>query len=110
MAKKGRTLDLPSVTRVYQNHHLDSTRWGLYSPRPDDIVITTAYKSGTTWIQDIYYELIYGHLDPKPAAETISIWPDAHFMGISRDKLKTWLEGFTTQRYIKSHLPLEVIV
>ncbi len=38
-------MDLPKVTRVYQNHHLDSTRWSLYSPRPDDIVITTAYKS-----------------------------------------------------------------
>ncbi len=100
-------MDLPKVTRRYQNHHLDSTRWDVYSPRADDIVITTAYKSGTTWTQDIYYHLLYGHLDPMPAADTINVWPDAYFMGLGRDALKTWLDGFTTQRTIKSHLPLD---
>ena len=44
-------MDLPVMNRVYQNHHLDSTRWDLYKPRPDDIIITTAYKAGTTWTQ-----------------------------------------------------------
>ena len=36
-------------SRIYQNHHLDSTRWDKFIPRPDDIVITTSYKAGTTW-------------------------------------------------------------
>jgi aryl sulfotransferase len=98
---------LPAVTRTYQNHHLDSTRWDLYTPRPDDIIITTAYKSGTTWTQDIFYELLYGDLDEKPEKQMVNVWPDAYFMPISRDELRSWLEGFTNRRYLKSHLPLD---
>lgn len=29
-------------SRVYQNHHLDSTRWKPYVARDDDIIISTA--------------------------------------------------------------------
>jgi|TARA_B100000959_G_scaffold100002_1_gene105774 aryl sulfotransferase len=100
-------LELPVATRVYQNHHLDSTRWDLFEPRSDDIVITTAYKSGTTWTQDIFYHLIYGDSDPLPKPDSVNVWPDANFMGIDRDFLKKWLAGFEKQRYIKSHLPLD---
>jgi aryl sulfotransferase len=39
---------LPERSRTYQNHHLDSTRWDGFTPRPDDIVIATPYKAGTT--------------------------------------------------------------
>ena len=43
----------PPADREYRNHHLDSTRWDDFVPRDDDIVITTAYKAGTTWTQRI---------------------------------------------------------
>ena len=36
-------------TRVYQNHHLDSTRWEGFVPRPDDIVVSTSTTNGATW-------------------------------------------------------------
>ena len=39
---------LPVETRAYQNHHLDSTRWSAYTPRPSDIIVSTSYKAGTT--------------------------------------------------------------
>lgn len=38
----------PQVTHMYQNHHLDSTRWDRFFPREGDIVVATPYKSGTT--------------------------------------------------------------
>ena len=59
-------MELPKRTRTYQNHHLDSTRWDLVEPRPDDIVVTTSYKSGTTWTQSILLHLIYADVDPLP--------------------------------------------
>lgn len=43
----------PQRTHVYQNHHLDSTRWNYFAHRPGDIVISTSYKAGTTWMQSI---------------------------------------------------------
>src|SRR5436190_8369392 len=50
----------PERTREYRNHHLDSTRWDAVNPRDDDIVITTAYKAGTTWTQRIVAGLVFG--------------------------------------------------
>ena len=48
----------PEIIHVYQNHHLDSTRWNVYKPRDNDIIISSSYKSGTTWTQSIIRELI----------------------------------------------------
>jgi Sulfotransferase domain len=44
---------VPKLIHTYQHHHLDSTRWAHFTPRDDDIVISTPYKSGTTWTQEI---------------------------------------------------------
>ena len=33
------SLLMPEVKHIYQNHHLDSTRWDDYIPRNDDIII-----------------------------------------------------------------------
>ncbi|MEJ6704727.1 MAG: sulfotransferase domain-containing protein [Pseudomonadales bacterium] len=98
---------LPQVTRTYKNHHLDSSRWDLYRPRSNDVIIATAYKSGTTWTQNIFYELLYGDETQKPSPDSVNVWPDADFRGLKRDALKTWLDGFEAQRYIKSHIPLD---
>ena len=50
---------MPRTTRVYQNHHLDSTRWQHIEPRDGDIIVTTSYKSGTTWTQGILNALLH---------------------------------------------------
>ncbi len=44
----------PTVTRVYQNHTIDSTRWRRPATR-GDIIVATPYKSGTTWMQAIVH-------------------------------------------------------
>lgn len=99
--------ETPKVTRVYQNHHLDSTRWEVIRPRDTDIIVTTSYKSGTTWAQQILHSLLYGKQDPVPELAAISPWPDARFMGISKQDLGGWAEGLTGRRFLKSHLPLD---
>jgi aryl sulfotransferase len=99
--------DLPEITRVYQNHHLDSTRWEFYQPRPDDIIVTTSYKSGTTWTQEILLHLLHGKEDPLPDMRALSQWVEARFQGISKEDMGKLLEANPSRRFIKSHLPLD---
>ena len=91
-------------TRVYQNHHLDSTRWRVFEPRDDDIVVTTAYKAGTTWMQAIVAELLFGGDPPAPVSE-ISPWLDMRVPPL--EAVATLLEGQTHRRFVKTHLALD---
>ncbi len=97
----------PEVTRLYQNHHLDSSRWDDFRPRDDDIIVTTSYKSGTTFTQQILSHLLYGHLDPMPERDQLSPWLDARFHPQSLSERLDGLEAMTGRRFIKSHLPLD---
>jgi aryl sulfotransferase len=98
---------LPRVTRVYQNHHLDSTRWECYAPRDGDIIVSTSYKCGTTWAQQILLHLLHGHEDPLPDKSMLSPWVEARFQGIDREALEERLESLGDRRFLKSHLPLD---
>jgi aryl sulfotransferase len=91
----------PERTREYRNHHLDSTRWDRVVPRDDDIVITTAYKAGTTWTQRIVAALVLG---PGPInLSSESPWIDARFHGPIEPLLEQ-LEAQQHRRFVKSHL------
>ena len=100
------TQQLPQLTRVYQNHHLDSTRWEVVEPRDGDVIVTTSYKSGTTWTQQILNALIHDGEDPMPSLHDASPWVDARFHGPKELVAKACaeLEG---QRFLKSHLPFD---
>jgi aryl sulfotransferase len=50
----------PCRVRTYRNQHLDSTRWDRFQPRADEVLISTSYKSGTTWMQRIVSLLVFG--------------------------------------------------
>jgi len=96
---------VPRRTRVYRNHHFDSTRWDYFATRPDDVVIATSYKAGTTWTQAIVAHLIFqdGEL-PAPLGE-LSPWLDMRIV-----PLEVVLGGLAAQRHrrvVKTHLPLD---
>jgi aryl sulfotransferase len=95
----------PRIEHVYQNHHLDSTRWNRFVPREDDIVIATSYKAGTTFTQTIVGNLLFpdGSL-PGPAA-SISPWLDMRIVPL--ELVLDQLEAQEHRRYIKTHLPLD---
>lgn len=98
-------MQLPQRTRSYRNHHLDSTRWDGFVPRPDDIVVATPYKSGTTWTQAIVANLIFpGGSLPAPLGE-LSPWLESRTRPI--DEVLARLEAQDHRRFIKSHLGLD---
>jgi aryl sulfotransferase len=94
----------PAVTHVYHHHTLDSTRWNHFTPRPDDIVIATPYKSGTTWMQIIVMHLIFKDLQIRPVWE-LSQWLD--FRPALLSDIINFYEQQNHRRFIKTHLPLD---
>ncbi len=95
---------LPRVERVYQNHHLDSTRWDYFRPRVGDIVIATPIKSGTTWMQAIVLHLIFQDLHKR------DIWKHSVWLDWRADPLEEMIDILEAQghrRAIKTHLPLD---
>lgn len=95
---------LPERQHVYQNHTLDSTRWDRFQPRPDDIIVATPTKSGTTWMQTIVLNLIFQDGQVRDVNEFA---PFLDMRLFSLDATISSLEAQTHRRCLKSHLPLD---
>ena len=95
----------PDVRHIYQNHHLDTTRWDRFRPRRDDIVISTSYKAGTTLTQTIVLNLLFPD-GPPAVVMDLSPWLDMRIGG-PLDEVLARIEAQTHRRCIKTHLPLD---
>ena len=93
--------------REVRSRVFDSARWANYRPRPDDIVIATYSKCGTTWMQRIVCMLVFKSADPKPVWD-LSPWPDMRLFGPIEDTLAQ-AEALTNRRFFKSHLPYDAL-
>jgi aryl sulfotransferase len=99
---------LPCRTRIYRNHHLDSTRWDAVRYRPGDIVVSTSAKAGTTWLQRILSLLVFG-TGPLPDVLTrLSPWIDRRFVE-PIDEVVARIEAQRHRRFLKTHLPLDAL-
>lgn len=98
----------PRRTRVYRCHHLDSTRWDHYRPRPGDVVVSTSVKAGTTWMQRILSLFVFGTDDLPGSLWHVSPWLDARFVE-PVESMAERLEAQEHRRFVKSHLPLDAL-
>jgi aryl sulfotransferase len=92
-------------TREYRTATMDSHRWDNFRARPDDIVVATYPKCGTTWTQRIIDILIHQSVAPRPITQSYP-WLDATFL-TPIDALLEQLEAQTHRRGIKSHMPFD---
>jgi len=98
----------PQRTRVYRCHHLDSSRWDNLVHRPNDIVITTSLKAGTTWTQRIVSLLVFQSTDLPFSLHTASPWVDARFVGGTAEMLAI-VNALEHRRFFKSHLAFDAL-
>lgn len=91
--------------RDYKDTLTDSRRWGAFTPRDGDIVVSTPPKCGTTWTQAILAMLITG--DPLVDAQTSmkSPWIDISFRDVA--EVMARLEAQEHRRQVKTHTPFD---
>ncbi len=98
---------VPRKTRELHSHHFDSTIWNDLRFRDDDIVISTYAKSGTTWMQQIIAQMIFGG-DPNLEVAEMSPWLD---LRVPPKEVKLPIvEAQKHRRFLKTHLPVDALV
>jgi aryl sulfotransferase len=98
---------MPVKTREIHNHHMDSTIWNDFTFRPDDIIIGSYAKSGTTWTQQILGQLVFGGAEGLDVAG-MSPWMD---LRVPPKEVKlAAVEAQSHRRFLKTHLPVDALV
>jgi len=92
--------------REVRNHTIDSTYWNHFRFRPGDIVTVTWAKTGTTWLQQILSQLIFEGAEGLPV-QMMSPWVELRAVPIHFTVAT--LEAQTHRRFMKSHLPADVL-
>ena len=96
----------PKKLHEYTNHPvIDSTRWRVYNHRPGDIVISTSYKTGTTWMQTIVANLLFQDGQFPAPVSAMAPWLDMAVPPL--EEIARALEAQTHRRFIKAHLALD---
>ncbi len=99
---------LPERSRIYQCHHFDGTRWDYLERRPDDIIIATSYKAGTTWTQAIVAHLLWPGGDLPAPPSVLSPWLDMR--AVPLEVALNELKAQAHRRFIKTHLPFDGMI
>ena len=95
--RRGRKLYLGPLT--------DSRRWQRVSLRPDDVIVASPPKSGTTWMQTMIALLLSGDPEVEPNVSLNMPWVDIRFREIG--EVAARLQAMTHRRCLKSHTPLD---
>ena len=97
--------ELPKQTSTYTGPLTDTSRWGSFRSRVDDILICTPPKCGTTWTQAICALLVFETSEFKGKLTGISPWFDSKLESL--DVCVATLESQDHRRFVKTHTPLD---
>ena len=91
--------------KLYLGPLTDNRRWDMINIRPDDVIVVTPPKCGTTWMQTIVALLLSGDPDIETELSLKMPWVDIRFREIS--EVADRLEDMTHRRCMKSHTPMD---
>lgn len=103
---------MPTKTRTASrtdgllDRYMDPTAWHRFPSRPDDIIVATYAKSGTTWTQQIVTQLVHDG-DPSVSAAGLSPWLDLRIP--AEAETFAGLAAQPHRRVIKTHLPADLM-
>jgi aryl sulfotransferase len=97
---------LRAPVRAVRSRLMNSTRWQAYKPRPDDIIIGTYTKCGTTWVQRKVSMLVFNSAALRPVHEE-SPWLDLRASDLQA--ILERIEAQTHRRFLKTHLPFDAL-
>ena len=91
--------------KLYLGPLTDSRRWDMVDIRPDDVIVVTPPKCGTTWMQTIVALLFSG--DPEVETELSMKMPWVDIRLREMDEVAARLEAMPHRRSMKSHTPMD---
>jgi hypothetical protein len=100
-------LIIPQRSKTYIGPTTNSEIWSQFQLRPNDVIVSTPPKSGTTWMQSIILMLIFGKIGMDNEVDTISPWLDCGFR--DNEAIAKPLDIQSHRRCIKSHTPFDGI-
>lgn len=95
------------MLRDYRGRITNTDIWHDFALRPDDIIVDTPPKCGTTWMLNIVMMLIHGRAVPDAGGSQHAPWLDCAFR--DRQRIARFLDKLERRRCIKSHTPMDGI-
>lgn len=91
--------------KLYLGPLTDNRRWDMVNIRPDDVIVVTPPKCGTTWMQTIVALLFSG--DPEVETELSVKMPWVDIRLREMEEVAERLEAMAHRRCMKSHTPMD---
>ena len=91
--------------KLYLGPLTDNRRWDAVDLRPDDVIVATPPKCGTTWMQTIVALLLSGDPDVETELSIKMPWVDIRLRDLS--EVAARLKAMPQRRCMKSHTPLD---
>lgn len=91
--------------KLYLGPLTDNRRWDKVPLRPDDVLVVTPPKSGTTWMQTIVALLLSGDPETETELAVKMPWVDIRVREIA--EVAERLGAMTHRRSMKSHTPMD---
>ncbi len=91
--------------QLYLGPLTDNRRWDRVTIRPDDVIVVTPPKCGTTWMQTIVALLLSGDPEVETELSVKMPWVDIRIRDMS--EVADRLEAMTQRRSMKSHTPMD---